>query len=58
MPCAGTIGRMNHRFLSAFVLLLPMFDRFGRLPIFSSVLQGVPPERGRRVALRSEDGWF
>ena len=58
MPCAGTIGRMDTRFRSAFVLLLRVLSRFGSLPIFRSVLQGVPPERRRRVALRSGEGWF
>ena len=43
---------MDHSFLSAFVLLLLVLDPFGSLPIFISVLQGVPPERRRRVALR------
>ena len=38
MPCAGTIGGMDHSFLSAFVLLLLVFDPFGSLPIFISVL--------------------
>ena len=58
MPCAGTIGRMDTRFRSAFVLLLRVLWPFGSLTIFSSVLQGVPSERRRRVALRSEDGRF
>ena len=43
---------MDHSFVSAFVLLLLVLDPFGSLPIFVSVLQGVPPERRRRVALR------
>jgi len=43
---------MDHSFVSAFVLLLLVLDPFGSLPIFLSVLQGVPPERRRRVALR------
>ncbi len=43
---------MDHSFLSAFVLLLLVLDPFGSLPIFVSVLQGVAPERRRRVALR------
>ena len=43
---------MDHSFLSAFVLLLLVLDPFGSLPIFISVLKGVPPERRRRVALR------
>ena len=58
MPCAGTIGRMNTHFRSAFVLLLRVLDYFGSLPIISPVLQGVPLGRRRRVALRSGDGWF
>ena len=58
MPCAGTIGRMDTRCRSAFVLLLRVLGFFGSLPIVSSVLRGVPPERRRRVALRSDDGWF
>ena len=49
---------MDTRFRSAFVLLLRVLSRFGSLPIFRSVLQGVPPERRRRVALRSGEGWF
>ena len=49
---------MDTRFRSAFVLLLRVLWPFGSLTIFSSVLQGVPSERRRRVALRSEDGWF
>ncbi len=43
---------MEHSFLSAFVLLLLVLDPFGSLPIFVSVMQGVPAERRRRVALR------
>ncbi len=43
---------MDHSFLSALVLLLLVLDPLGSLPIFISVLQGVPPERRRRVALR------
>jgi len=43
---------MDHTFLSALVLLLLVLDPFGSLPIFISVLQGVPPERRARVALR------
>jgi MarC family membrane protein len=43
---------MDHSFLSALVLLLLVLDPFGSLPIFVSVLQGVPPERRARVALR------
>ena len=43
---------MDHTFLSALVLLLLVLDPFGSLPIFISVLQGVPPERRARVAIR------
>ena len=43
---------MDHSFLSAVVLLLLVLDPFGSLPIFVSVLQGVPAARRRRVALR------
>jgi MarC family membrane protein len=43
---------MDHSFVSALVLLLLVLDPFGSLPIFVSVLRGVPPERRRRVALR------
>jgi MarC family membrane protein len=43
---------MDHSFVSAFVLLLLVLDPFGSLPIFISVLRGVPPERRPRVAVR------
>ena len=43
---------MDHSFSSALVLLLLVLDPFGSLPIFVSVMQGVAPERRRRVALR------
>ncbi|WP_428418986.1 MarC family protein [Methylibium sp.] len=43
---------MDHSFVSAFVLLLLVLDPFGSLPIFISVLKGVPPERRTRVAVR------
>jgi MarC family membrane protein len=43
---------MDHNFLSALVLLLLVLDPFGSLPIFISVLKGVPPERRTRVAVR------
>lgn len=43
---------MDHSFVSALVLLLLVLDPFGSLPIFISVLQGVAPERRRRVAVR------
>lgn len=39
---------MDHSFLSALVLLDPL----GSLPLFISMMQGVAPERRRRVALR------
>ena len=45
-------GAMDHSFASALVLLLLVLDPFGSLPIFVSVLQGVAPERRRRVAVR------
>ncbi|MFN3296445.1 MarC family protein [Caldimonas sp.] len=43
---------MDHNFLSALILLLLVLDPFGSLPIFISVLRGVPPERRTRVAVR------
>lgn len=43
---------MEQSFLSAFILLLLVLDPFGSLPIYISVLGGVPPARRRRVALR------
>ena len=43
---------MDHNFVSALILLLLVLDPLGSLPIFISVLQGVAPERRRRVALR------
>lgn len=43
---------MDHNFVSALVLLLLVLDPLGSLPIFISVLRGVPPERRARVALR------
>jgi MarC family membrane protein len=43
---------MDHSFLSAFILLLLVLDPFGSLPIFISVLKGVPPDRRATVALR------
>jgi MarC family membrane protein len=43
---------MDHTFVSALVLLLLVLDPFGSLPIFISVLDGVPAPRRRRVALR------
>ena len=49
---SGTIDWMDHSFLSALVLLLLVLDPLGSLPIFISVMQGVAPERRRRVALR------
>lgn len=43
---------MDHTFVSALVLLLLVLDPFGSLPIFISVLRGVPRERRTVVALR------
>jgi len=43
---------MDQTFLSAFILLLLVLDPFGSLPIYISVLGGVPPERRRMLALR------
>ena len=43
---------MDHSFLLALVLLLLVLDPLGSLPIFISMMQGVAPERRRRVALR------
>lgn len=43
---------MEHSFVSALVLLLLVLDPLGSLPVFISVLRGVPPERRTRVALR------
>jgi MarC family membrane protein len=43
---------MNHDFLSAFILLLLVLDPFGSLPIYITVLGGVPARRRRFVALR------
>jgi MarC family membrane protein len=43
---------MDHTFLSALVLLLLVLDPFGSLPIFISVMRGVPAARRTRVALR------
>ena len=44
---------MDHGFVSAFVLLLLLvLDPFGSLPVFIAVLEGVPPERRTRVAMR------
>lgn len=43
---------MDHTFVSAFILLLLVLDPFGSLPIFISVMKGVPPERKRWVAIR------
>lgn len=43
---------MEHTFLSALILLLLVLDPLGSLPVFISVLRGVPPERRTRVALR------
>jgi small neutral amino acid transporter SnatA (MarC family) len=43
---------MTHDAISAFVLLLLVFDPFGNVPIFISALRDVAPERRRRVILR------
>lgn len=43
---------MAGSFVSAFVLLLLVFDPFGNVPIFISALRDVAPERRRRVILR------
>ena len=43
---------MSQNFLSAFILLLLVLDPFGSLPIYISILKGVPPQRRRVVALR------
>jgi MarC family membrane protein len=43
---------MNHTVGSALILLFLVLDPLGSLPIFVSVLRGVPPERRTRVALR------
>ena len=43
---------MAGSFVSAFVLLLLVFDPFGNVPIFVSALRDVAPERRWRVILR------
>lgn len=43
---------MDHTFSSALILLLLVLDPLGSLPIFISVLRGIPVERRARVALR------
>src|SRR5256885_7441513 len=43
---------MDHSFVSAFILLLLVLDPLGSLPIFISIMGGVPRERRRRVAVR------
>ncbi len=43
---------MDHSFVSALILLLLVLDPFGGLPIYISVLRGVPPARRRMVAVR------
>ena len=43
---------MDHNFLSAFILLLLVFDPLGSLPIFIVVMRDVPAHRRRWVALR------
>jgi len=43
---------MEHTFSSALILLLLVLDPLGSLPIFVSVLRGVPPQRRTAVVLR------
>ena len=43
---------MDHTFSSALILLLLVLDPLGSLPIFITVLRGIPRERRTRVALR------
>ncbi len=43
---------MDHSFLSALILLLLVLDPLGSLPIFIPIMNGVPKERRRRVAVR------
>ena len=43
---------MQYDFFSATVLLLLVFDPFGSIPVFSSTLRLVAPERRGRVVLR------
>jgi MarC family membrane protein len=43
---------MDHSFLSALILLLLVLDPLGSLPIFIPIMNSVPKERRRRVAVR------
>ncbi|MEP6873088.1 MAG: MarC family protein [Burkholderiales bacterium] len=43
---------MDHSFVSAFILLLLVLDPLGSLPVFITVMGGVPRERRTWVALR------
>jgi len=43
---------MDHTFSSALVLMLLVLDPLGNLPVFISVMRGIPPDRRTRVALR------
>lgn len=43
---------MDHSFLSALILLLLVLDPLGSLPIFIPIMNSVPKERRRQVALR------
>ncbi|MBS0441713.1 MAG: MarC family protein [Proteobacteria bacterium] len=43
---------MDHSFLSALILLLLVLDPLGGLPIYIPIMNAVPKERRRRVALR------
>ena len=43
---------MDHSFLSAFILLLLVLDPLGSLPVFITIMRGVPAERRTGVAAR------
>lgn len=43
---------MEHDFSSAFVVLLLVLDPLGNLPVFLSVLRGLPAHRRRRIVVR------
>ena len=49
---AHNAGPMDHSFLSALILLLLVLDPLGSLPIYIPIMNSVPKERRRRVALR------
>ena len=51
-PSGGDNHVMDHSFLYAFILLLLVLDPLGSLPIFVSIMKGVPKERRARVAGR------